>query len=471
MGEPNEASPRSRRLSPLALALPRWLPRRIVSPLGRRATAAAALLAAVLLVALFAAQQSRLRQRRLATASLTVPVVRQDVVIRVSAAGTIQPVTPINISPKESGRLAALLVDQGDRVEAGQVLARMDASNLLGERLRARGLLEAAVARLRRLEAGNRPEEIEEAADNLREAQARLIAAESSHASNLQLYGSGAISRVDFDASRSSVLAGRAHVQALASRLRLLQAGARSEDIAAARGEVTQARGALATIETRIEDTVIRAPFAGVVTQKYADVGAFVTPTTSASATTSATSSSILALASTMEAVANVAEVDVGSVRPGQAVELEVDAHPGRRFGSRVRLVSPEAVVTQNVTSFEVRISLTDPHRALLRSGMNLTAHFLVGERPRALLIPTPAIVSADGGTGVYVLRGKEGSEFRRVRVGATVGTRTEVLGGLREGERVFTSLPGQRAPSSRPVTGRSPFQPSFRRAGGPPPR
>ncbi len=431
----------------------------------------AAALGGIVLTVAMVGQQARLRKRQLAEASRTVEVVREAVEIRVSAAGTIQPVTPINISPKESGRVAALLVDQGDRVEAGQVLARMDASNLQGDRLRARGALEAAEAQLGKLEAGNRPEEIEEAAGNLREAEARLIAEESRYASNRQLYGSGAISRVDFDASRSAVLASRAHRQALASRLQLLRSGARPEDIAAARAEVTQARGALATVETRLADTVIRAPFAGVVTQKYADVGAFVTPTTSASATTSATSSSILALASTMEAVANVAEVDVGSVHPGQAVELEVDAFPGRPFSGKVRLVSPEAVVTQNVTSFQVRITLTDPRREELRSGMNLTARFLVGTRPAALLIPTPAIVSEQGGTGVYVQRGDEGGEFRRIRVGATVGSRTEVLNGLSVGERVYTSQPGRRAPSDRPVTGRSPFMPSFRRSGGPPPR
>ncbi|MEB3322079.1 MAG: efflux RND transporter periplasmic adaptor subunit [Synechococcaceae cyanobacterium] len=453
----------------MSVALPRWivsLPRP-----GRRWRIGAALLGAALLVGTFAQQQARQRGRRLADAARTVPVVRRDVAIRVSAAGTIQPLTPINISPKESGRLAALLVDQGDRVQAGQILARMDATNLRGEQLRARGVLEAALARLRRLEAGNRREEIAEAHENLKEAQARLLEDESRYASNRQLYGSGAISRVEFDASRSAVLASRAHARALASRLELLQAGARSEDIAAARAEVTQARGALATIDTRVEDTVIRAPFSGVVTQKYADEGAFVTPTTSASATTSATSSSILALASTMEAVANVAEVDVGSVHPGQAVELEVDAFPGRRFSGRVRLVSPEAVVTQNVTSFQVRITLTDPKREELRSGMNLTAHFLVGRRPAALLIPTPAIVSGEGGTGVHVLQPDGASAFRRVRVGATVGSSTEVLSGLSEGERVFTSLPGQRAPSGRPVTGRSPFLPSFHRSGGPPPR
>jgi ABC-type dipeptide/oligopeptide/nickel transport system ATPase component len=110
---------------------------------------------------------------------------------------------------------------------------------------------------------------------------------------------------------------------------------------------VLRARGDLATIQAQVNDTVIRAPFAGAVSQTYADVGAFVTPTTSASATSAATSSSILALASELEAVVNVAEVDVGAIRPGQPVDLQVDAFPRQRFCGVVRLVALEAVVEQ----------------------------------------------------------------------------------------------------------------------------
>jgi ABC-type branched-subunit amino acid transport system ATPase component len=124
-------------------------------------------------------------------------------------------------------------------------------------------------------------------------------------------------------------------------------AGSRAEDITSAAAEVLRARGDLATIQAQVNDTVIRAPFAGAVSQKYADVGTCITPTTSASATSSATSSSILALASELEAVANVAEVDVGAIRPGQPVDLQVDAFPRQRFRGVVRLVAPEAVVEQ----------------------------------------------------------------------------------------------------------------------------
>jgi HlyD family secretion protein len=229
---------------------------------------------------------------------------------------------------------------------------------------------------------------------------------------------------------------------------------------------VLQARGALKTIQTQLNDTVIRAPFSGIVTQKYADVGAFVTPTTSASATTSATSSSILALANDLEAVANVSETDVRNIYPGQPVELQVDAYPGRIFKGRVRLVAPESVVVQNVTSFQVRVKVLDDKKNELKSGMNLTANFLVGQRKSALLVPTPAVVSEAAGTGVYLLQGKGKPVFRPIRVGATVGTQTEVLSGLTVEDRVFITSPGKRKPNDKPVTP-SPFS----SGGGRPPR
>ncbi|MCP9826569.1 efflux RND transporter periplasmic adaptor subunit [Synechococcus sp. EJ6-Ellesmere] len=404
-------------------------------------------------------QQRQTQARQAELAAQTAPVERREVILKVTAAGSIRPTTPVNISPKQPGRIAALGVDQGDQVRAGQILARMDDSNLRGTLLRAQGTVAAAVANLNKLQAGNRPQEIEEARRNLQVAVAEQIAVGSTYRSNLQLYGSGAIARVTFDASRSAFLASEARVSALKAHLDLIEAGSRAEDIAAARALLQQARGDLTSIQAQLEDTVIRAPFTGVITQKYADVGAFVTPTTSASATSSATSSSILALASTLEAVANVAEVDVGAIRPGQKVELQVDAFPRQVFRGTVRLVAPEAVVEQNVTSFQVRIALADDAHRKLRSGMNLTANVLVGQRPSALLIPTPAIVSERGGTGVMVPGGDGRPRFRPVQVGATIGTRTEVVSGLKEGDRVYVSAPGGRRPNSRPVTGSSPFQ------------
>jgi HlyD family secretion protein len=424
-------------------------------------------------------QQARHSQQRQNLDSQTAIVTRQDVIVMVTASGSIRPITPVNVSPKQPGRIISIAVDQGDRVTAGQTLARMDDSNLRGVYLSAVGKLSAAAANLRKLQLGNRPQEIQQARENLNQAQAEIIAVRSTYLGNLALYQAGALGRVAFDGSRSQYLASQERIKALQAQLDLVAAGFRREDIEVARAQVLQARGDLQTIQAQLNDTVIRAPFAGVITQKYADVGAFVTPTTSASATSSATSSSIFALAGQLEGLANVSETDIGSIYPGQPVELQVDAYPGRIFHGKVRLIAPDSVVVQNVTSFQVRITLADQASPAdqasladqtspadqgsgkLISGMNFTASFVVGRHLKSLLIPTPAIVTRQGGLGVYLPAAGASPRFQPVRVGATVGTKTEVLSGLSAGQKVFITFPGQRSPNDKPVRASSPFQSS----------
>ena len=99
-----------------------------------------------------------------------------------------------------------------------------------------------------------------------------------------------------------------------------------------------------------------------MVTQRYATEGAFVTPTTSASSTISATSSSIIALAKGLEIIAKVPEIDLSQIKIGQPVEIVADAYPDQVFQGKVKAIAPEAIVEENVTSFEVKIDYC--HRA-----------------------------------------------------------------------------------------------------------
>jgi HlyD family secretion protein len=193
------------------------------------------------------------------------------------------------------------------------------------------------------------------------------------------------------------------------------------------------------------EDTRIRAPFSGVITQRFATEGAFVTPTTSASATSSATSTSIVALASGLEVVAEVPEVDLEQIRVNQKVEIVADAYPDQVFQGKVRLVAPEAVVEQNVTSFQVRVNVVTGLEKL-RSGMNVDATFLGNQLNNALVVPTVAIVTNRGQTGVLMPGQNNQPRFQPVTIGPTIGNQTQVLQGIQAGDQVFTELPpGQR--------------------------
>lgn len=552
----------------------------------------------------------------------TVAVERLNLPITISANGTIVPERSVNVSPKTSGVLKSLLVNEGDSVEKGEILAYMDDSNLQGQLTQTRGQLAGAEANLQKLlngnrsqdiaaakavlaeqqaslekllngnrsqdvavaeaqvaeqqanlqkllngnrtqeivvaEAqvaeqqanlqtllnGNRPEDIAQATAKLRDAEYAQNQAEEEFQRNQELYAAGAIALQIVNNSRTArdragtqvrqaeqavallkagarpqeiaaaraaveqkrqalalvrsgarpedIAAGRAAVeqkrQALAlvrsgarpeeiaqaraaveqkqQALALLEAGSRPEDIAQARAQVLSATGSLQSVEALIDDTVLRAPFSGTVTRKYADPGAFVTPTTAGSAVSSATSSSILSLASKNQLIANVAETNIAQIQIGQAASIQADAFAGKTFAGKITQVSPQSIVQQNVTSFEVKASIINDDKQMLRSGMNVNVEFKAGELKNVLVVPTAAIVRQQRATGVFVPGGKDGKPaFIPIKTGMTVDDKTEVRSGLKGDEKVLISLPpGLRPKSQNPSSGGIPgLQPGGR--------
>jgi HlyD family secretion protein len=412
----------------------------------------------------------------------TVKVERGPIDVRIEATGTIKPVNEIKVSPKTTGLITKLLVKQGDVVKEGQVLAQMDDSNLKGQIESARGNYLMAQDTFLKLKHGNRPQEVaiaefqeRRAKDIVRQAQQNTIRLKAQIESAIQtslrddtlaqrqlyLESQGAasdqdrlnaetqakVTRAQLDAARRELAGAEAtlaqnkaeeaaaHEQMVMSRL-----GNRQEDISQAEHAVIQAKGTLDTLLSQQNDMTIRAPFAGVITQKYADAGAIVTPTTSA-ATTSATSSSIVALAGELEMVAQVAETDIGKIKIGQEVEILSNAYPERPFHGHVTQIAPEAVVTQNVTTFEVHTTIDDDRKGRLLAGMNVSARFVAGRMDDALLVPTVCIVSRHGKTGVLVPENDGNPTFKPVKVGPTTGTKTVILRGLSAGDSVFSGL------------------------------
>ncbi len=338
---------------------------------------------------------------------------------------------------KEAQQAVNLLLSGTRREEIAQreaaVREAQQAVNLLlsGARREEIARREAAVREAQQavnlLLSGTRREEIAQREAAVREAQ---------QAVNLLLSG-----------TRPEIIAQRqAAVREAQQALDQLQNGSRREDIAQAEATVAEARGRLQAIQVQIDDTIIRAPFDGIVTQKYANVGAFVTPTTSGSSSASATSTSIVAIARGLEVLARVPEINIGQIKINQPVEIVADAYPDQTFKGRVRLIAPEAVLEQNVTAFQVRASL-DTGQETLRSGMNIDLTFLGQELPNALVVPTVSIVTQRGKQGVMVPGKDNKPEFRPVTIGPTIGDQTQILQGVNQGERVFIDMPKDSRP------------------------
>jgi HlyD family secretion protein len=371
----------------------------------------------------------------------TVEVTPTAIALRIRASGSVVPILSVNLSPKVAGKLKELLVEQGDRVTKGQIVGRMDDSSLIPQISQSRASISAAGANLAKLENGARSEDIAASKARVSASEARLELSRKRRQRNQTLLAQGAISRDRLDELNAGFAADSANANEQKRNLDELINGNRKEDISQAKAQLELEKARLESIQVQIEDTVVRSPFAGTVTQKFTNVGSFVTPTTSASATSSATSTSIVAVAQGLEILAKVPEVDIAQISIGQKVEITADAFSDRKFSGSVRLIAPEAIVEQNVTSFQVRISLTSGLDTL-RSGMNVNVQFIGKQIADALVVPTVAIITQDGRPGVFVPDEQGKPQFKPVTLGTTLDTQTQILKGIKAGDRVFIKKP-----------------------------
>ncbi|MEO1446119.1 MAG: efflux RND transporter periplasmic adaptor subunit [Cyanobacteria bacterium J06635_11] len=373
--------------------------------------------------------------------SLMVPVTRETLEIRVEGSGTVISKDTVNLSPKTTGRVAALSVQQGDLVQAGQVVARMEVGSLAAEQQQRKAQLAQAEAEHAKILAGNREEDI-------LQGEARLVAAQSQVNLTTARLGRfealarrGAIAQNDLDQYVNEAQSAVANFEEVQQQLKATTNGSRPEDIAAAAANVAAAQAHIEVIETELADANIYAPFAGKVTQTYATVGAIVTPTTTASATASATSSSILALSAGLEVEVDILEANIGQIQVGQSVEIVAESFPNQVQTGRVQRIAPEAIIENNVTTFQVVVELlTGADR--LRSGMTVDAVFRGEALAEALMVPTVAIATQDGQLGVQVPNSEGHAEFQPVTVGISQAGSTQIVQGLEAGDRIFLELP-----------------------------
>ncbi len=388
--------------------------------------------------------------------ALTVPVESAALTVRIQTNGVVEPIQTVNLSPRTAGIVERLYVEQGDRVVPGQIIAEMRSADLQAQLRQNDAAVQEAAARLAEVERGALSSTIAQAQAGVtqaqaqaQDAQARLDLAREQLARTQQLQAQGAIAASELDVAQGEVNRAEAGLRQAQARIREaqqrvqeLRSGPTPEAIAQVEARLAQVQAQRQATQVLLEETQIRAPFGGVITQRFAVEGAFVTPTTAASTAATATSTAIVALASGLEVVAEVPEADIRQIRPGQRVEIQADALPDQTFQGQVRLIAPEAILRQNVTLFQVRITLVTGADELL-SNLNVRVDFIGDTLADALVVPTVAVVTQGGRTGVLVPgSGDRPLEFRPVTLGSQVADRIQILAGVTAGERVFIDLP-----------------------------
>ncbi len=146
--------------------------------------------------------------------------------------------------------------------------------------------------------------------------------------------------------------------------------------------------------------------------------------------------------------MARVPEVDIPTLKICQPAQIVADAYPNAKFEGKVIRIAPEAIVENNVTSFEVTVALRTG-KDELRSKMNVDVTFIGEQLTDALTVPTVSIVSLGGKTGVMVPGKDDKPKFQPVIIGVVVDNKTQILSGLDQGNRVFIDLPDEQNPKN----------------------
>lgn len=376
----------------------------------------------------------------------TVAVAKGPLKVVVAETGTIEPLTKVEIKSRVAGQVAELLVDVGDRVKKGQLLIQLDRTDMERDRARAEADRDIAKARLMMLEAGARPEEIQEAEAQLEQAASAFQRAEIEYQRSQAALTTQTITRRDAEVARSDFETTRAQLSAAKARLARLRAGARPEEIREARAQLAKAEVALKAAEDQLSYASIRSPMAGTVIRRGIEVGEMVSP--GVSATAQGTSMLTVADLDRLILKSSLNQIDIGKVKKDLEVEVRVDSAPGRVFLGRIYKVAPAAQVSQNaqesLQTFPVETILQAESAdlaELLKPGMTADLDIQVTTKPDALFLPVEAVVRGKGDEATVTLpaKDKDGKpETRTIKLGLSNDHQIEVKEGLVEGEAVL---------------------------------
>jgi HlyD family secretion protein len=381
---------------------------------------------ATTLVAIIAVATSALRPSDAIDPDKLATADRGDIARSVVATGKIEPLTKVEVKSKASGIVEKIFVDAGDRVKAGQVIAELDKEQLRASVAESRANLEAAQAAQQASEASYQKNIVDAEGPDVPFLKSDMERAHS-------LFHQGLIAKnVMQDAEKNYRLALNRQMSAKRG-VAMSQA-----QVAQAKAQVAQAKAALDNAEENLRYATITSPLAGTVLSRDVEVGDAV--------------SSILVLGSQATLVATlgdtsavyvrgkVDEADIGKVYLGQPARIVVESFKDKKFQGKVTKIAPLGVEKDNVTTFEVRVSIQNPGGEL-KANMSANAEIILEEKKDVLLIPEGAVIfGKDKATSVEIpdARTDNGRKKIAVKLGISNGVKAEVLSGLAGGQKVI---------------------------------
>ena len=343
----------------------------------------------------------------------------------VVATGKIEPITKVEIKSKANGIIEKLMTDVDRVVHAGDVLVELDKENLRAQVREARANLQAARAAHEASEAQLQKNRVEAEAPDVEFAKRNYERAQ-------QLFADKLVSPQALDDAKSAL-----DLAANRKKAAQVQLGISRAKVGEATANVAQAEAAVERAEEQLANATIRAPINATVLTRDVELGSPV--------------SSILNMGSAATLVmtlgdinkvfvrGKVDEVDIGRVRLGQTARITVETFKDKKFDGKVTQISPIGAEKDNVTTFEVKVSIDNPGNEL-KANMTANAEIVLEEFPNSLIIPEAAITyDAKRNPTVEIVdpAAKDGRRKITIKTGVGNGTKTQVIEGLKEGDKV----------------------------------
>ena len=352
-------------------------------------------------------------------------VEKGDLAKSVVATGKVEPITKVEIKSKASGIVKKLLVDAGDRVKHGQLLAQLDKEEISAQVEQSKAGLQAAEASLSSAEA-----DYDRAKVDAEGPDVPLLKRAFDRAQGMAKDGVVSVSALD-DAQKNYEMALNKQNVAKA------QVSVLKAKIAQSRAQVAQDQANLKQLEEQLSYTDVESPIDGVVLSRDVEIGDAV----SSILVLGSSATLIMTLGDTSEVYVKgkVDESDIGKVYLGQPARIKVESFKDKTFNGKVTKISPMGVEKDNVTTFEVRVSINNPGGEL-KAEMTANAEILLEEHKNVLQIPEGSIIydnQKKASVEVPDPKGKEGKRKVPVTIGISNGAKTELLSGLKEGDQV----------------------------------
>ena len=358
-------------------------------------------------------------------ASRLATVERGTMVKSVVATGKVEPITKIEIKSKANGIIKVMNADVDRAVKAGDVLVELDREQLAAALRGAEANLQAARASLEAAEAQLKKNVVEAEGPDEQFARRAYQRAQTLFAQNL-------IAQSALDDAHSVVDVAENRKRAAFSQLAIGKAR-----VTEARAQVAQAKAAADRAAEDLANATLRAPIQGTVLSRDVEIGSSVSSILNLGA--NATLVMTLGDIAQVFVRGKVDEADIGRVRLGQAARIRVETFKDKIFAGKVTQISPMGVEKDNVTNFEVRVSIDNPGKEL-KANMTANAEIVLEEHADALIIPEAA-VTYDAKKNAFVEILAPGTKTGRRKIPVTLGvgngTKIQIVQGLKQGDQV----------------------------------